>query len=89
MTMTIQVQIRVWPEDGQFVAHAMPIDVASAGDSPQAARQAVAEAVELFVATAREQGVLDDVLQECGYRSDGESWIAPPILEEGSQLLAV
>ena len=67
MHMTIGTTIRIWREDDQFIAHAMPIDVMSCGPTPEAARQAVEEAVRLFLRTAEEAGTLAEVLKECGY----------------------
>ena len=69
--MTIETTIRTWREGNQYVAHALPIDVSSAGNTPESAQRAVREAVELFVATAREQGTLEDILEKCGYRLEG------------------
>ena len=65
--MEIEYTVQVWQEGNQFVAHAMPLDVMSAGPTPDRARQALYEAVDLFLATAREHGTLADVLQESGY----------------------
>jgi len=52
--MQIDYTVQVWREDGQFIAHTMPLDVASSGPIAEAARIAVAEAVRLFLATAAE-----------------------------------
>ena len=49
------------------MAHAMPLDIMSSGPTPQTARNALAEAVELFLATAAEIGTLDELLEEVGY----------------------
>ena len=87
--MTIETTTRVWREGKHYIAHALPLDVASSGDSPEAARRALREAVELFVATAREHGTLDDVLDECGYRFEAGKWVAPQIVEQQQETLAV
>ena len=55
----------------------MPLDVASAGDSPEGARQAVDEAVKLFLRTAAEHGTLDEVLEDAGYRRVRQEWRGP------------
>jgi predicted RNase H-like HicB family nuclease len=68
--MPVETTIRIWREGKDFIAHARPLDLASAGNSPESARQALAEAVNLFVATARNQGTLDDILEECGLSSE-------------------
>jgi predicted RNase H-like HicB family nuclease len=62
--MDIDYTVQIWREAGQFIAHAMPLDVASSGDSPQAARAALDEAVKLFIRTAEEHGTLTEVLAE-------------------------
>ena len=60
--MKILYTVQIWQEGGQFVAHAMPLDVASCGATADEARHAVDEAVSLFLATAAEHGTLDECL---------------------------
>jgi len=64
----IDYTVQVWREGEQFIARAMPLGVASSGDSPESARIAVGEAVRVFVATAGAHGTLEEVLEEAGYR---------------------
>jgi predicted RNase H-like HicB family nuclease len=87
--MTIETNIRIWREGKQLVAHALPIDVASSSDTPESARAALHEALELFIASARDQGTLDEVLEECGYTLSGTRWTAPKIIAQQHELLAV
>ena len=75
--MEIDYTIQIWREGKQFIAHAMPLDVASCGDTPDAARLALNQAVKLFVASAEEHGTLDDVLVEAGYIRENSRWQAP------------
>ena len=58
--MKIDYTVQIWREGKQYIAHAMPLDVASAGKTPEAARQALDEAVRLFLATAAEHGTIAD-----------------------------
>lgn len=87
--MTVETTTRIWREGKQFIAHASPLDVASSGDSADSARDALQEAIELFVTTARDHGTLDDVLEECGYVFDGSNWKAPQIVAEERDVVAV
>jgi predicted RNase H-like HicB family nuclease len=87
--MTIETTTRIWREGKQYIAHALPLDVASAGDTPELARRALQEAIELFLATATQHGTLDEVLEECGYSFEGGNWIAPKIVAEQRDLVAV
>ena len=75
--MKIDYAVQVCREGTQYVAHAMPLDVASSGQTPEAARQAVDEAVRLFLATAAEHGTLEEVLEDAGYRREDGSWRGP------------
>jgi predicted RNase H-like HicB family nuclease len=73
----IAYTVQVWRRGTRYIAHAMPLDVSSAGDTPEGARQAVDEAVRSFLDTAAEDGTLEEVLKEAGYRREGGSWRAP------------
>ncbi len=75
--MQIEFTTQIWKEGDQYVAHAMPLDIASSGPTPEAARQALDEAVRLFVATARDHGTLEEVLEEAGYKREAECWCSP------------
>ncbi len=75
--MQIEFTVQTWREGTQFVAHAMPLDVASSGPTPAAARAAVEEAVRLFLRTAEDQGTLAEVLEDAGYAPDGTEWQSP------------
>ena len=75
--MEIDYTVQIWREGGQFIAHAMPLDVGSSGPTPQAARAALDEAVRLFIKTADEHGSLNEVLEDAGYEHDGAQWRCP------------
>jgi len=59
--MDIEYTIQIWREGRQFVAHAMPLDVMSSGSTQDQARNALVEAVDLFLATAAQTHTLDEV----------------------------
>jgi predicted RNase H-like HicB family nuclease len=67
--MTIDYTVHIWREGTQFVAHAVPLDVMSSGPTPESSRQALEEAVQLFIKTAVEMGTLDEILKRAGYGS--------------------
>ena len=75
--MNIDYTIQIWQEGDQFIAHAMPLDIMSAGATAGQAREALQEAVELFFATASEIGTLSDILEEAGYQYHEGEWISP------------
>jgi len=73
----IDYTVQIWEEGQQFVAHAMPLDVMSSGDTPEAVRKALDEAVRLFLATAEEMGTLDEILEEAGDEFREGTWVGP------------
>lgn len=74
---SIEYKAQVWKEGRDYIAHAMPLDVMSSGKTPEAAREALDEAVELFLETAAEMRTLDSVLRDCGYTRGRGAWISP------------
>jgi predicted RNase H-like HicB family nuclease len=75
--LTIEYIVQIWREGNQFIAHAMPLDVMSAGRTPEEARQALDEAVHLFLRTAADIGTLEDALTEAGYEFRDDRWESP------------
>ena len=75
--MYIEYTIQIWKEGNQFIAHAMPLGVMSSGFTPENAKEALDEAVHLFLETASDTGTLDEILQESGYEFKQENWISP------------
>jgi predicted RNase H-like HicB family nuclease len=91
MKLAIEYTTQLWREGNLFVALAMPLDVASCGPSPDEARKALEEAVQLFLESAKDHGTLNQVLEDSGYVQDGESWQSPAYLavERGEAVLSV
>jgi predicted RNase H-like HicB family nuclease len=75
--MNLEYTAQIWKEGDQFIAHAMPLDVVSSGPTVEAAREALDEAVSLFLETAAEVGTLEEVLQECGFDLQEGHWVSP------------
>jgi predicted RNase H-like HicB family nuclease len=76
-TMNIEFSAQIWKEGNQYVAHAMPLDVISAGPTPDEARKALDEAVHLLLVTAVKMSTLEDILQESGYKLCEGGWVSP------------
>jgi len=49
----------------------------SSEETPEAARIALDEAVNLFIAAATDMGTLEEILQETGYRLQNGKWVSP------------
>ena len=66
-----------YAETATFVAHVPELDVWTCGDTAEDARRNVRDAVRGFLETADQLGTLSDILQEAGYRRDGDGWRPP------------
>jgi predicted RNase H-like HicB family nuclease len=85
--MQVHFTVTLWREGSQFIAMATPLDVASSGPTPEAARAALNEAVTLFLRSAADRGTLSEVLEECGYTRRGDHWTLPaPVSSEPAQI---
>ena len=73
----ISFTVHVFREGDTFVAHVPELDVSTCGDTADDARRNVRDAVRGFLETADELGTLSDILQEAGYRRDGDGWRPP------------
>ncbi|HSS49289.1 MAG TPA: hypothetical protein VLX28_10105 [Thermoanaerobaculia bacterium] len=89
--MNLDLTIFMAKEGRQYVAHAMPLDVVSSGPTPEAAREALYEAVQAFLLTAAASGTLEVVLEDSGYERQGDRWTCPDFvaLERHELALAV
>jgi len=61
MAKTLHLTAVIWREGKRFVSRCPEIGVASFGRTPVAARKALQEAVELWIANAKELGILADI----------------------------
>jgi predicted RNase H-like HicB family nuclease len=61
MRKTLHLTAVIWREGKRYVSRCPEIGVASYGKTPTAARQALQEAVELWLSNARKLGLLNDV----------------------------
>lgn len=61
MAETFHLTAVIWAEGRRYVSRCPELGVASYGKTPAAARRALREAVELWLANARELGLLAEV----------------------------
>lgn len=54
--------------------------LSSCGETEGAARRSIADAVQGFLETAKEQGTLNEILQKAGYEFEDGRWKEPELL---------
>ncbi len=74
---SIPFTVHVFKEGGVFVAHVPELDVSSCGDTADKARQNIQIAVQGYLLTVEEKGTLNEIMEEAGYGSSGDGWLAP------------
>ena len=67
----------IFKEGETYVAYALALDVSSCGATDEEARRNIRDAVRGFLAASAKMGTMNEILEEAGYRQDGESWQAP------------
>lgn len=79
----ITFQAKVFQEGEVFVAVCPELNVSSFGEDIQDAKRSLQEAVEAFIEACEEMGTLEEVLEEAGYRHEGDTWtLRKPVAEE-------
>jgi predicted RNase H-like HicB family nuclease len=78
--MDLGFTVRILKEGATFIAHVPELDVSSCGDTEAGARRNIADAVQGFLQTAKEQGTLNEILQEAGYRFENGRWNEPELV---------
>ena len=79
----------VFEEDGVYVGLSPELNVSSFGDTPQEATDSLQEAVELFLEGCESLGTLEEVLEESGFKKEGDTWrLRERITEEKVATLA-
>ena len=72
--------MRLFREGETYVAHVPELDLSSCGDTEAETRPNIKDAVAGFLNTAEEQGTLEQILEEAGYRLDGGRRREPEIV---------
>lgn len=75
--LRISYTTHVFKEGDVFIAYVPELDVSSCGDTAEAARKNIQDAVRGFLETTEEMGTFQEILEEAGYRLEGESWKPP------------
>jgi predicted RNase H-like HicB family nuclease len=67
----------IFREGDAYVAYVPALDISSCGDTDEEARRNIRDAVRGFLAASADMGTLEEILEEAGYRKEGDDWRAP------------
>lgn len=85
----IAFTVHIFKERTAYVAYVPELDLSSCGADPDEARKNIQEAVLGFLATSEKMGTLQEVLEEAGYRFEGNKWLAPEFISLDRVTLAL
>ncbi|MBI3274049.1 MAG: type II toxin-antitoxin system HicB family antitoxin [Candidatus Colwellbacteria bacterium] len=71
---------QIFKEGEMYVAYCKELDVSSCGNSIDEARKNIKDALLGFLKSANDRGVLEEILEEAGYKLDNQQWRAPELL---------
>lgn len=86
--MMVNLPVAFIKEDGQVVAYTPALDLSTSGRDEAEAKVRFSEIVSIFFKDLLEQGTLDAVLSELGWRQINSAW-NPPIISQQSMSVAV
>jgi len=67
----------IFKEGDTYVAYVPALDVSSCGATDEEARRNIRDAVRGFLAASADIGTLGEILEEAGYKPEGDNWCAP------------
>ncbi len=86
MQTTLSISVKIIyerkPSDAPYVAYSPELDVASAGPTEERARENLKEAINLVLEGAKEDGNLDEFLEEVGFSKEKGKFKVPKVTAE-------
>jgi predicted RNase H-like HicB family nuclease len=67
VTLRIKLEAATKKDDDRWIAHCLPIDVFSQGDTKEKALESLSEAVQLWFESCLDRDVLSEALAESGF----------------------
>ncbi len=83
------LSVSVLKEGNRFIAHSPAIDLSTSGKTYEEAKKRFDEAASVFFEEIFEQGTLEDVLKDLGWKKTQKKWIPPLVISQESQEISV
>lgn len=76
-------------EGDQFVAYTPALDLSTAGDTFEQAKERFNEIVQIFFEECFSMGTLDQVLSDLGWKKKNSEWNPPTVVAQDTQIVNV
>ncbi len=83
------LSISILKESNRFIAYSPAIDLSTSGKTYEEAKKRFDEAASVFFEEIFEQGTLNDVLKDLGWKKIQKKWIPPLVISQESQEISV
>lgn len=87
--MDISLPLVILKEGDEFVVYTPVLDLSTYGDTYEEAENRFQEAVTLFIEDLVEQGTLEEVLEDLGWKKVRKKWKPPVVVGHSSQKLSI
>lgn len=71
---------QIFKDGDTYVAYVATLDLSTCGATEEEARRNILDAVRGFLASSADLGTLNEILEEAGYRQEGDHWHAPDLV---------
>jgi predicted RNase H-like HicB family nuclease len=85
----VRVQVLFIKEGKYIIAQAPALDLSTFGDTIEEAKEAFAEALDLFMDHLVEHGTLDEVLSGLGWQQEDERWVPPMVISQSIESIEI
>ena len=73
-TKELPFTVHLFQDGNVYIAYVPELDLSSCGDTPEAARKNIQDAIEGFLETSKDMGVLSEILEEAGFQLKKSGW---------------
>lgn len=85
----LDLKVEIFKEDDAYVAICPSLNVSSYGDTVDAARNSLVEALEAFIEECAQMGTIEEVLEEAGFKKTSQTRYARLPMKEENLALAI
>ena len=89
LKLQVNLPVSVLKEGKKFIAHTPALDVSASGDTYKKEKKRFNEVVHIFFEEIYEQGTLEEVLKELGWKKVQNKWNPPVLISQEFQEVKV
>ncbi len=83
------LSVSILKEGSRFIAYSPAIELSTSGKTHKEAKKRFKEASSLFFEEIMENGTLEDVLKDLGWKKERKQWNPPVVISQESQEINV